>query len=182
MLFDALVGVEFDDRVSGDGASASSGERALSLRISARLCALGDDGSGDSWDEQADAATKRVLLQGSLDLANDVDAAVLITVVARSQMAALLDAEARAEKEKDEEDGGANNDAWGDEGTIRAICVSMAKALRTSEKVALTRLCSGSDVGAIFDIDTDAIEGWDDLLMQSVEDLCLRIERLDDIP
>lgn len=138
---DRLQGIGADHRSLGDMVSSGG---LLTLSASARLCALREDGSAESSEVQASAAITTILLTGSLNEENDADAAILVTVAARTQLALLLECEARL------------NDATLDD-TVqpRASCIAIAEKILESEKRILSRLSYGDDAGSMFDID-----GW----------------------
>ena len=142
---DTLAGIEAATRAGGDKTTVAS-ELLQPLLTAARLCALRDDDSGSSEEAQATAATTEILLTGSLDKLNDVNAALLVVAAARAQLAILCEAEKLACATLEASTAPIS-------GSLSAACVEMAKALRDNERVVLGRLCSGGDAGRLFGID-----------------------------
>jgi hypothetical protein len=117
------------------------------LRVSARLCALRDDGS-IAAEVQLRAAMVEVLLHTSLDATNDMDAAVLVSAVAHDQRQALGRNHSVAAAM---EEAAARPSAR--EELPRSGCVAMAQALHASERLVLEALCSsGRAVGLLFNV------------------------------
>ena len=104
-----------------------------SLALCARLCALRDDGSGDSDEAQQQRALLQLLRMDSLGPLNDADAARLVSAAAREQLTELQ---------------AARTPSLG----ARAVAVEMASSLRTSEGLVLGRMCDTGDVGLLFGV------------------------------
>jgi len=137
---DTLSGTEIDDRLRGDNEKVESDLEGLAM--CARLCALSDDGSGESDATQSAAAALDVFRLGNLGPHNDLDAAILVASAAASQLSMLNEkpvAEAKAVQPV----------------AVRPECMAMASALRRSEAMVLCRLCESDDVGSMF-----GIAGW----------------------
>jgi len=160
-------------RATGD-LNLGGGAGLLSVLASARLCVLRDDGSGATRDEQAEAATRTVLLRGSIDALNDVDSAILVTRVASRQREAMRRAEDERQRQRARDDdadasvrtAGRDDGDGGDDAPrprprpiTRDVCVQLAATLRASEAIVLERLCAGGEAGALFEVD-----GWDELM------------------
>ena len=148
---DALTGVLATDRAIGDEANAPESE-LHSLLAASRLCALRDDGSGNSDEIQTAAAMCDILLSGSIDALNDVEAALLVATAAQLQLASLRRAEDRAEELAARASVIGAAEASDGAMAPNAECITMAKALRDSERIVLDRLCSGGDAGRLFGI------------------------------
>eukprot|EP00966_Prymnesium_polylepis_P170542 3942255-Prymnesium_polylepis.1 len=90
------------------------------LAACSRLCALGDDGSSETIESQQSDALLQMMLSGSIDTLNDINAATLVLATARKQLDTLEQDEIVAAKHS---------------ASANAGCVEMAGSIRRSEEL-----------------------------------------------